>query len=115
MRSRQHDPAVRQSDDAVSEAASQIDLVQVNERGNAVFSTNSVKVCEHLLAGRRIKAGDRFIGKDNRRSLRHGPGDSDPLLLTARQLVGAIKGSIEQANPLKRLQGDETIRPRQRK
>ncbi len=45
----------------------------------------------------------------------HGPGDADTLLLPAGEFIRPIKRALEQTNPFERLQGDEAIRPRQRK
>ena len=46
----------------------------------------------------RIEAGDRFIGQDHLRILHHRPGDSDPLLLTAGQLVGPGVGLLTETD-----------------
>ena len=104
-----------QSDHAIGEPAGQLDLMEADDCCNAIFPANAMKICKHFLARCRIEAGDRFVGENDLRLLRHGPGNTDALLLAAGELIRAIKGAIEQADPFERLQSEQPIGPRQRK
>ena len=69
----------------------------------------------------RIEAGDRFIGQDHLRILHHGPGDSDPLLLTSGQLIGPGVGLLTETDAVKlrhclgHFDSRESIHDRQRR
>ena len=79
----ENDTATRQADHAIGKPSSQIHLVEADDRGDAVFAANAVKVRKHFHARRRIETRHRLIGQNNLRPLCHGPGDADTLLLTA--------------------------------
>ncbi len=55
--------------------------------------------CDHLAARRVIKLSGRLVGKKQPRTACHGPGQSDALRLSARQLVGKLVGKIDQSEP----------------
>jgi hypothetical protein len=109
------DPATGQADHPIGELASQLHLVQADDRSNAVFAANAVKVRQHFLARRRIETCHRLVGENNLRPLRHRPGDADTLLLPPGKFVHPIKRALKQANAFERLQRNSLIQPRQRK
>ena len=51
-----------------------------------------------LVAGLRVELAGRLVGQDEDRVLDQGPGDRHPLLLAARQLVGAMVEPVAQAD-----------------
>ena len=91
-------------------AAGEIDLMQADDGGDAVASADAVQQRQHAVGGRRIEAGDRLVGQDQRRLLRHRARDADALLLAARQLVGAPQRAVEQADALERFQRQSSCR-----
>src|SRR5579872_108902 len=111
LRSRpfEHDAAARQSDHAVSEAPGQFNLMQADNCGNAILAANTMKIGEHFLAGCRIEACNWLVRQNDLRALCHGSGDSDALLLSTGELVRAIKGAIDQPDPVERLQREQAV------
>ena len=57
----------------------------------------------------RIERGDRFIGQDDVRLLHQGPADGDALLLTAGEVVGALRGEVRDIELVQRRHGDGTV------
>ena len=53
---------------------------------------------EHDTRQLRIEAGNRFIGKNQRRLLHQGSRDRYPLLFTAAEFVGTPIGKVEQSD-----------------
>ena len=75
----EYDPAMRQGDDAVGDAPSQVDLVQTDQGGEAVLPADRPQEVEDLPGGGGVEAGDRFVGEDQGRALDQGAGDPDAL------------------------------------
>ena len=55
-----------------------------------VLVDNPAQQCEHLASGTRVQRSGRLVGEHHFWSGDEGPGDRDPLLLTAGQLRGAV-------------------------
>ena len=62
-----------------------------------------VELLEHVQdfnTGVRIEVARRLIGENERRAINQGPGDRDPLLLTARHLRRVVIGSTGHSHAL---------------
>ena len=53
--------------------------------------------------GLEVELAGRFVGQQEPRLVGEGAGDGDPLLLAARQLVGAVPGTLAQADELEQV------------
>jgi hypothetical protein len=93
---------ISQTQDTVGETGHEIDLVQAAKDRDAVLSRDVAQQRQHRYRRRRIKAGDWFVGQDQRTFLHQHTRDGDPLLLTAGELIGATGGEIQQLNPVER-------------
>ena len=60
---------------------------------------------QDLDAGARVQVAGGLVGQQQRGLGDQGAGDGDPLLLTARELVGLVVAAVAQAHALERLPG----------
>ena len=58
---------------------------------------------ENAPRGPAVQLAGGFIGQQQRRSIRQGTGDCDPLPLTTRQLSRAVPQPIAEADPVQQL------------
>jgi hypothetical protein len=61
-----------------------------------------VERAHDLGAGVAVEVARRLVGQHQRRLAHDGPGDGDPLPLTARQLPGAVVHAMAEPHPLER-------------
>jgi hypothetical protein len=99
----------------IGEPACQIDLMQADDRGDAVLAADPMKVLEYPDGSGRVEARDRLIGEHDLRLLGHGARDADALLLPAGKLVGAVECPVGKTDPVERLQREQAVCARQRK
>ena len=92
--------AASEADDPVGVAAGEFELMQADDRRDAVGLADAVQEREHAVGGRRIEAGDRLVGEHDRRLLHQRAGNADALLLAAGQIVGAPQRVVDKADPL---------------
>ena len=85
-------------------AAREFELMQAHDGGDAVGLADRVQQTEHAVRGRRIEAGDRLVGEDERRVLHQRAGDPDALLLSAGELVGAPQRIVDQPDAFERVE-----------
>ena len=86
------------ADDPVGIAAGKFELMQADDRGDAVGLADIAQESENAVGGGRIKTCDRLVGQDQGRVLHQCAGDADALLLAAGELVGAAQRIFEQAD-----------------
>ena len=77
------------TDDAVGVHLGELDLVEVEEEGDAFFFGGFHQKVHDFAGSAGVEAGDRFVGEDDFGLLDEGSGDGDPLLLAAAEFVGA--------------------------
>ena len=98
----EHHLAGGQADQAVAVFAGEIEAVQVADHGDAEVPVDVLQRVHHHLGVARIERGDRLVGQDDLGLLHQGAGDGDPLLLAARQRVGALAGQARHVETLQR-------------
>src|SRR5262245_12853942 len=67
-------------------ARSKIEIVGGNHRGHARLAHELQELLEHTLGGWRIEIAGRLVGEKHLRTVGHGAGNGDALLLAAREL-----------------------------
>src|SRR5262245_55483140 len=96
---------VLEPDHAVGVLAREFEGMQAHQGGDTVFATDPLQNIEHHTRQFGIQARDRLVGENERRPLHQGARDGNPLLFAAGQLIGALVGMIEKADPLEVDQG----------
>ena len=89
--------------------------MKADDRGDAIFPADPVQVLQHLGGGRGIKASDRLVCKHDLGLLRHRTRYPDPLLLPARELIGAIQCAVGKTDPVESLKRHDSISAGQRR
>jgi hypothetical protein len=90
------DPAVAHVDDPVTETENPT-VVGDDDNGPAGLKGHPLKQLHDILAGLRVQSGGRFVADQQVRVVDQGAGDSDSLLLPARQLRRQRVDAIPQA------------------
>ena len=100
----EHHAARRHADQPVAVFARQVEAVQVADHGDAEVAVDVEQRVHHHLGVARIERGDRLVGQDDLGLLDQRAGDGDPLLLAARERVGALAGQAGHVEALQRRQ-----------
>ena len=90
-----HDLAVADLDDALG-MAGHVHVVRDQNDGVA-GGIQLFQDAQHFLAGVRVQRAGRLVGQDDLAAVHQRPRDADALLLAARQLAGAVIGTVAQA------------------
>ena len=90
-----HDLAVADLDDALG-MAGHVHVVRDQDDGVA-GGIQLFQDAQHFLAGVRVQRAGRLVGQDDLAAVHQRPRDADALLLAARQLAGAVIGTVAQA------------------
>ena len=85
-------PAFMQHRQPVTEAQGLFAVVGDQQEGDAYLSLNALQLAAHAAAQIGIEGGEGLIQQQGRRRVDQGPGQSHPLLLATRELVGATLG-----------------------
>ena len=70
----------------------EIERVQIAQHRDVVMPVDALQRVHHDARVARIERGDRLVGEDDLRTLDERPRDRDALLLSAREIVGALRG-----------------------
>ncbi len=90
------DAAVDQEDDPVGVGCG-TGVVGDHDDGLAQVVDGLAHEVEDLAARRGVEVAGGLVGEDDVGPAGQGPGDGDPLLLTARQLAGLVLEAVAQA------------------
>src|SRR5262245_57692740 len=94
----EHDLSFRHADDAISEAASQIDIVEVDDDRNISLPRAAGDQLHNLDRGLGIERGRRLVGQDEVGFLHQRARNADALALSARELVSALGGDLAETH-----------------
>ena len=78
--------------------------MQADHHRHLVLFADGAELAQHPLGSGRVERRHRFVREDQAGPLRQGPGNSDPLLLTAGHGVAARQRAVEQPDPLETLE-----------
>ena len=92
---RSDDLAVADLDDALG-MAGHVHVVRDQDDG-VTGGVQLFQDAQHFLAGVRVQRAGRLVGQDDLAAVHQRPRDADALLLAARQLAGAVIGTVAQA------------------
>jgi len=81
-----HDPTGAELDDAVTATGHKLDVVRRNHDGRAGLA-GLLEQLDDALRAAAVEVGRRLVGKQHYRPSDKGPGDRDPALLAAGELV----------------------------
>src|SRR5262245_27519616 len=81
------DAALAETHDALGERAAVVELVEAEDRGEAVLAADRLEAVQERARGRGIEARDRLVREEKPRLLDEGAGDPDPLAFAAAQAV----------------------------
>jgi hypothetical protein len=82
--------ALGETNDAISEALGEIDLMQAHNRSDSIFAADAMQIAKHMHGRFRIKAGNGLVCKDELGLLGLCPCDAHALLLTTRELISSM-------------------------
>ena len=95
--------ATRQPDDAITQSAGDLDLMQHQHHGDAGSTDQGPELIAQPPGQRGIDRGKGLVTQEQRRLTDQCSGDADPLALAAAQVSGARLGTMQQADLSKRL------------
>src|SRR4029453_15006093 len=88
-------------------ARGKIEIVGGNDRGHAPLAHELQELLENALGGRRIEIAGRLVGEKHLGTVGHGAGNSDALLLAARELRRAMIPALFETE-----RAEQLLRPR---
>ncbi len=77
-------------------------LLVGDDHDGPAFGVELVEQRQHLGRGPRVERAGRLVGQQQHRLGHDRPGDRDPLLLPAGELVGQVAGAVGQADRVER-------------
>ena len=88
-----------QCDNAVTKFGGKFNLMQGNNDGDAIALIKLAQQFHNFARRNRIKGSYRLIGENGLRPLHKRARNRPPLLLSARQCIGALGGMITDPHP----------------
>src|SRR5258708_32525637 len=71
----------------------------------AAVSVQIFEKREDPVAGAAVQRAGRLVSQDERRIIHNGTGDDDPLLLSARELIGQVVTAVNQSDAFESILG----------
>src|SRR3954452_17483872 len=89
----EYHPARRYADNTIGELTRVLNLMKIAKHRDGKIPRGTLEISEDQARTLRVKACDRFIGKNGARPLSQCASDAYPLLLAAGQSIGALPGT----------------------